>query len=326
MYVKNMVKPAKILKDNNKRELISRCIYYYYMDGLTQEQVAENLDISRAKVVRYLDEGRNEGLVQIHVRPNIIFSAMDLEKKLSKKFNLVFCKIIPKSPRPLDMEEAATRVAKAVSIELLQYFKNNSTIAIGWGQSIMALLQEISPLLTMVDSRLNFVTLSGGVGSYVKALGSQYIAQSHTNIHIVPAPLAASNDKAAKFFKEEPAVKNIFSVASEAQYALVGVGSFTETATLKRSTLLTKDDYQWLENAGATGDILGYAFDEKGQKLSAPHHNRLVSQDVNDFMNIGIRIGIAASIHKCGAIQSALHGGWINGLILDEDTAEKLCT
>lgn len=44
-------------------ELVSRAAWYYYNDGLTQGDVAQRLGVSRIKVSRILDKGRQRGLI-----------------------------------------------------------------------------------------------------------------------------------------------------------------------------------------------------------------------------------------------------------------------
>jgi DNA-binding transcriptional regulator LsrR (DeoR family) len=59
-------------------ELKLRAAWLYYIEGLTQEQVAQNLDISRIKAFRLLAATRDEGIVQIslnsHAEPLIRFA------------------------------------------------------------------------------------------------------------------------------------------------------------------------------------------------------------------------------------------------------------
>ena len=44
-----------------------RAAWLYYVEGLTQEQIAEALGLSRIKVIRMLAAARSEGLVKIRI-------------------------------------------------------------------------------------------------------------------------------------------------------------------------------------------------------------------------------------------------------------------
>ena len=52
----------KIVDDNR---LIYKCCYLYYMDGLGQKEICDQLGISRATVSRLLKAGKENGVVRI---------------------------------------------------------------------------------------------------------------------------------------------------------------------------------------------------------------------------------------------------------------------
>ena len=53
-----------------EKNLLYKASWYYYMEGLTQQAISEKLGISRIKVLRLLDRARQEGIVQIHIKPD----------------------------------------------------------------------------------------------------------------------------------------------------------------------------------------------------------------------------------------------------------------
>jgi DNA-binding transcriptional regulator LsrR (DeoR family) len=46
--------------------------------------------------------------------------------------------------------------------------------------------------------------------------------------------------------------------------------------------------------------------------------------ELEQLRKVNRRIGVAGGRGKVGAIRAALKGGWINGLITDRGTAERL--
>ena len=54
----------KIVDDNR---LIYKCCYLYYMDGLGQKEICDQLGISRATVSRLLKAGKENGVVRIEL-------------------------------------------------------------------------------------------------------------------------------------------------------------------------------------------------------------------------------------------------------------------
>ena len=43
--------------------LVLKAAWYYYMEGYTQQQISGMLGVSRAKVIRLLEESREQGVI-----------------------------------------------------------------------------------------------------------------------------------------------------------------------------------------------------------------------------------------------------------------------
>ena len=52
---------------HRKISLLARIAWMYYIQGLTQEEIARKLDFSRTKVTRLLAQAREEGVVEINI-------------------------------------------------------------------------------------------------------------------------------------------------------------------------------------------------------------------------------------------------------------------
>ena len=48
-------------------EILTRIAWYYYNDGLTQNEIGEKLNMSRIKVSRLLESGRRSGIIQVRI-------------------------------------------------------------------------------------------------------------------------------------------------------------------------------------------------------------------------------------------------------------------
>ena len=75
----------KIVDDNR---LIYKCCYLYYMDGLGQKEICDQLGISRATVSRLLKAGKENGVVRIELdNPDSILYG-ELERKIEQQLGL----------------------------------------------------------------------------------------------------------------------------------------------------------------------------------------------------------------------------------------------
>ena len=82
----------------------------YYMDGLTQAQIAEAESISRSQISRLLDQARSRGIVEITVRMPGRISLNELRDDLIRELKLKDVAIAP-------LNETATEEDKIEAIE-----------------------------------------------------------------------------------------------------------------------------------------------------------------------------------------------------------------
>ena len=79
-----------------------------------------------------------------------------------------------------------------------------------------------------------------------------------------------------------------------------------------------------LRNAGAVGDICFQFIDEQGKLVNSPLMDRVIGIDLPTLKSSPRVVGIAGGRSKVAAILASLQARWINVLITDRQTAEKL--
>ena len=75
-------------------EVIGKAARLHYEYGLTHQEVADVLHVSRVKVTRLLKQARDFGIVQIHVLPEVSPYA-GIEMELAHRFNLDEAVVVP---------------------------------------------------------------------------------------------------------------------------------------------------------------------------------------------------------------------------------------
>jgi len=79
--------------DIERKRFLSKIARLYYLEGLTQQDIANKLSISRTRVSRYLTLARKENIVEININyPSEDFSHM--EYHIEKKYHLKECIIV----------------------------------------------------------------------------------------------------------------------------------------------------------------------------------------------------------------------------------------
>lgn len=97
----------------------ARAGWLYYVGGLTQDQIATELGVSRQRAQRLVSRAMTEGL--IHVRLNHrIGVCLDLEQALTDRFGLLRCRVAPGLGQGGDPVRA---IAAAAAAELERFLR-----------------------------------------------------------------------------------------------------------------------------------------------------------------------------------------------------------
>ncbi|WP_210524002.1 transcriptional regulator LsrR [Pantoea ananatis] len=300
-----------------EEELVARIAWFYYYDGMTQGDISTRLGLTRLKVSRLLEKGRQSGIIRIQINSRFE-GCLKYEEALRTRFSLKSVRVLP----VLQDMPANTRLGTGAAQMLMESLKPQQLLAIGFGEAAMNTLKRLSGFISANEIRL--VTLSGGVGPYMTGIGQLDAACS---VSIMPAPLRASSAEIALTLRDENSVRDVLMTAQAADVAIVGIGAISqrEDATISRTGYVTAGEQLMLGRKGAVGDILGYFFDANGKIIpDISIHRELVGLCLSSLVTIPVRIGVAAGPEKAEAIVAAMKGGYINALVTDEVTAERM--
>lgn len=291
--------------------LMIKATWCYYIEGMTQQNIAERLNISRMRVIKLLEKSRTQNIIQFKVRSDAE-ARMQLEKQLMNRYSLLDIFIVPSVS-----ENINESVARAAALYISDRVQNKAFINIGFGDTTSRTLANLN---LEKDSEISLVSLTGGVSYYMGSTGSV----EGTTRYILPAPFIASSAEMASAIRNEPSVNDILRLSHLASMTVVGIGSVSERATVVKDGKLTANDLLILQRNGAVGDILGYFIDENGNQLDCAIHKRLISTPIDALKNLQNVIGVAGGPEKILAIHAALKTGCLDVLITDESTAEGL--
>lgn len=302
---------------NINDNLITKVAWYYYMENMTQEQIAALIGISRFKIIKLLDQARKESIVQFKIRGKGVH-CLHIENDIKARYALKDVFVTPRSPNSL-----INSLSLAASQYLEDLIKNDDIIGFGWGETISKTIMSLN-----VDPELktSFVSLTGGVKYYIPSNDGYSIGNVNGRLYVMPTPFYMSTEEMAAQTLSEPSVKVIVDMALMANFVLVGIGTITNNATIVKENIISEDEMEILKRQGAVGDILGQFYDANGNKLDADIHKRIMGIDINTLKTKSMVIGVAGGPLKVEAIKGAIRGGYINVLITDEDTAEQLIT
>lgn len=295
-------------------ETLTRIAWYYYNDGLTQNEIGERLNMSRIKVSRLLESGRRSGIIQVRINSRYQ-GCLSLERAIKDRYGLLEAYVVPELPG----QDSSDRLGQAAAQFLMQRLQHNDLLAVGWGATVSNTIQRLGHLAN--ERNIGLVSLTGGVGTYVDGMRT---ANWGSSVHLVPAPLLVRDPDVARNLSSEPAVANLLDMALNASFQFVGIGELSVNSTVVRSGYIKPDEVEPLRRKGAVGDILCQFFDEKGAVLDLPLHDRVLGVKLDALTRAEKVVAAAGGANKVRAIHSALLGRFVGILITDETTAGDL--
>lgn len=294
--------------------IMTKVAWYYYIEGLTQQAIAEKLGIPRIKVVKILEQARSYGIVQFNFWPNHT-KRMQLEQEMIDKYNLEDILIIPTPSSQTQINES---IARAASMYIFNRLPNDGYINIGYGDTPGKVLNNLA---SMSEKALTCISLTGGVNYYLPDIRSTIF---NAKLHLIPAPLVISTEEIARSIKQENSIQTINRMIKFSELSVVGIGAMNQDATILKSNILSKDDFTMLERQGAVGDLLCHFINADGQTVDTTIDKRLISTPLSELKGLSNVIGVAGGLEKVKAIKAVLSGHYIDILITDESTAQEL--
>lgn len=304
-------------KNNSKtmydRSILTKVVWMYYIEGMTQTTIAEKIGVNRLKVIKMLSEAREQNLIQFNI-PVLDREKIELEQKLINKFNLKDVFIVHAD----DEENVNETIAMACAMYINDLIDDDAYINMGYGDTLGKVLNNLAKIS---ENKISIISMTGGVAPYLPNNTSHIF---NAKLYLLPSPLIMSSAQTAKSILLEKPVKDIIEMTNLANISVVGIGDVSSKATIVKTNILSMTDIAKLQMKGAVGDVLMHFIDKDGNLVESEIEEKLVGislEKVKSFQNV---IGVAAGNNKIKAILATLKGGYINTLITDFNTAKQL--
>lgn len=300
--------------DEQTYALATKAAWYYYMEDNTQAQIAEVMGISRAKVIRLLEEARAQGIVQFSFRKNDS-QRVSAEQLLIDRFGLKDAFVVP---TPLDSSAINQSIAQSAAHYVSDHLREDGYLNIGYGDTVSRMLGFLAKNR---EESLNVVSLTGGVSYYLPTVGTTAYSM---RLFLTPSPLVVSSRQVRDALLDEKSLQDVSTMTEYADMSVVGIGAAVERATVLRNGILNEGELAVLKMQGAVGDILNHFVDKDGNLIQTEIEDRVISTDLDKLRQLKNVVGVAGGKDKVTAIKAVLNGGYLNVLITDSDTATEL--
>lgn len=305
------------------QELMVRAAWLYHVEGLTQQQIAERMNVTRRRVNEILSEALEAGVVRISFNSTLAES-VELEAKLRKRFGLKDAVVVPTPGDPALLHSVLGRGAAVFLGRLIQTQKPAS-IGVGWGSTLRETIHHM-PTLNEPDikvrSMMGGLTQGSEINTFEIVRGFAQVLNAQCRYFV--APIYAESPESREAIISQAVFQQTFRQICEVDVAYLSVGDVTQQSLQVRYGLPEGMNEKILHKAGALGDLMGRYLDASGKEIDHPLNRQVLSPAMDDFRRIGSRIVASGGPHKHRILHAVAASGLANILITDTDSARAM--
>jgi DNA-binding transcriptional regulator LsrR (DeoR family) len=309
----------------NRDELLAFVAEKYYLGDHKQTEIADMIGLTRSAVSRMLTEARDKGIVEILIHHPFKFDHK-LEEQLKEAFPLKHVAVVALSNQP-NYDELRKQLGKAGSRLLYSLIKPGDMIGVAWGTTVQATIEAFEP--TPINNT-RVVQLVGVLGSTRHSYSAQTLVERLAHKiggegTYLYTPFIVENESTAASLLEDPAVEQAISEGRECDIALMGIGTTKpDYCSLYKGNHISLQTLVTIQEAKAVGDVCALYYDIRGSLAPVDFHHRRIGTSFEGLKDISLRLAVAGNPEKAEAILGAIRGDFINSLVTDNLTAQKV--
>lgn len=318
-----MARAPKLPQIDTEERFLARVSWAYYVEGLTQEQVAQKLGATRLRVNQSLSLARKRGLVRITF--NTAFAACaELEEGLTQRYGLVQAYV---APAPQDARDVQMIVGAALGNLLSELLADPAIKLFGmsWGNTLNLATRFVAALERPdleVMSVMGGLTRGSDLNSFeITTRLADLLGAQHSYF---TAPLYAGSAQSRDTIMQLDVFREVLEKLRNVDAMAMAAGDLSQRSLLMRDGLPGDTTMEELLALGGVGDVLGTVIDAQGRPVDHPINERVIGIGLPDLARIPNVILAAGGTHKVPVIRALLGLGHINTFVTDETTAREL--
>ncbi len=294
--------------------------HLYYEENLTQQEIAERLNISRPMVSVLLKEAKRLGVVTITV--NYAKNAQQLiGQRIETAFPVKNAYVIPDAG---SSDETDNAIAEAVFRYCFTEGNNYKRIGVGWGSLIgrMAAYAETIDNLPFSDG--NIFPLIGGIGASYRSYHTNEIVRilsiaSGFSADYLYMPAFFDSEKDLDFVHHIETYTSLNEKWGCMDMALVNVSNYPSYPDLgvdyRYGNRLTKEK--------AVGRVLAYYYDISG-KIIEPNVDNVLQVSKEQLVKSENCVAVCSVLLKPQSVFGVLMAGFVDTIFLSQSLAERV--
>ena len=308
-------------KDNEKIQRLICIAKLYYIENMTQSEIAKIIGVSRPLISKFLTEAKELGLVKIEINDILNEdSEEDIANELLKKYSIQNICIVPSSSN----KNLNDQIFIEYSLEyIISQYKKSYTFGIGWGNTIGSLIEKIDNKSKYIFSGTIVPLVGNAPVSYrnyhTNELARMFSEKTNLESKYLYFPFLCSSFSEKEMFLKTENFKEISAIWGKLDFAVIQIRNFPSAPDLATEARFERE----LQDNKAIGMFLSYYYDIDGN----------IIKDKND-LSIQVSLENLKKSHKViGIINRRVHPSAIIGalktkifthIIIDKDVAKLI--
>jgi deoxyribonucleoside regulator len=311
-------------------ERLAHAAFLYYVQGLSQMEVAKQLGVTRSNVSRMLTAAREQYIVKFEIA-----YPLDRDPAMEQRLLARFSKdgvsevvVVPGRDTGVGATSHGLLAVGQAGVGWLdKNLKDGQILGLCWGSTVEAMVDsahfnrrvdvEVIQLAgeLSIDSRFSGHDL---VRNLAEKLGGRY--------RYFNAPATTQDEATAAALMKTEQVANALALGRTSDVAVLGIGQYgmdSSNLFLQRACA-SDDEIREAVDRGAVGQISGRFYDSSGKQLDLAINRRIISLDLEDLRDIDTVVAVASGPFKAEAVSAAIRGGLVNVLIVDSALGQAL--
>lgn len=290
----------------------------YYFDGMTQNQIAKELNLSRPLISKYLAEAREMGIVNISIKSPLDSDSLVIDL-LQERYGILGGNLIPPTTQPSVSEGL---IATAAAQFLIETFSPGKLVGIGWGNivsSIVGIVEEQykKPIMEGEVSSLIGNSNTANRNYHTDSLCRKISSITGFTPHFIHAPALMESREDYSLLTRTESYNKVFKHWEKLDVAIFHIDNYPSVPDLATASRFGNT----LSQHKAVGHMLTYYFDVAGQFIHE-EDDLVVRIPLEVLKKIKIRIGVCSTDVHAKALRGALNTGLITHLFANIKTAE----
>ena len=295
--------------------------HYYYEENLSQQEIADRLNVSRSLIALYIKKARDQGIVRIE----IVDPKNNLESigaRLQDKYGLQNVNVVPNAHNSLALTRRALGNAAARFVDGI--LRDGDVFGLGWGRTVMEMASLMAPARPKRIDVIPLLGESGYTGSYTQL--NQVVLEVARAYSATPyfllAPILVGTRSLRDALLQDAVASHVVERWENLSVACVGIGSVPPAEG--QIIYIGEENISKLIKADTIGDICARYFDRLGHFIVAEQDDRMIGVSLTQLQKARHLIAVAGGADKANAVLGALRTHLISDLFIDEALAQVL--